>query len=311
MITIADVEAARARTGAYVRRTPVLQAQPGGNLWFKCEFLLFKTRGAFNRQLTARERGELDPAAGIVTASGGNAGMAHAYVAATLGVPATVFVPSVAPQVKIDRLRSYGADVRSVGSEYAQAFEAAREHSAATGALLCHAYDQPEVVAGAGVMALEILDDLAQADTIVVAAGGAGLFGGVAVAAHARGVRVVAVEPERAPTLHAALAAGEPVDVSVSGVAMDSLGGSVGSLGFEVARRTDPVSVLVDDDAIVAARDILWDDYRIPAETGAATAYAALTTGAYRPASDETVVVIVCGANTDVTTLGAAARPAG
>lgn len=316
MITLTDVEAARDRIAPYVRRTPVLRAEAGSNIWFKAEFLqtcgVFKTRGAFNRQIAARERGELDPAAGIVAASGGNAGLANAYAAARLGVPSTVFVPTTAPQVKVDRLHAYGARVQRVGTEYAQAFEAAQEHVASTGALFCHAYDQPDIAAGAGVLALEILQDVPDVDTIVAAVGGGGLFAGVAAAAHPRGVRVVAVEPTRAPTLHAALAAGEPVDVAVCGVAADSLGARrVSAQGFDLARHTRPTSILVDDDAIVAARDALWDDFRIPAEHGAAAAYAALTSGAYRPASAETVAVVVCGANTDVATLGAAAGAVG
>jgi threonine dehydratase len=311
VITIADVEAARTRTADYVRRTPVLLADPawGGPVWFKAEFLqrcgVFKTRGAFNRQLAARERGELDPRVGVVTASGGNAGLANAYAAAALGIPATVFVPETAPQVKVDRLHAYGAMVRQVGAEYAEAFEAAKEHVASTGALLCHAYDQPDIAAGAGVIGLEIFEDLPQVNTVIVACGGGGLFAGIAVAAEARGVRMVAVEPARIPTLHAALDAGSPVDVSVSGITADSLGARrIGQLAFAVASRTQPVSVLVDDDAIVAAREQLWDDYRIPAEHGAATAFAALTAGAYKPSADEHVAVVICGANTDLATLG-------
>lgn len=309
MVTVADVEAARTRIAPYVRRTPMLAADPSERLWFKAEFLqtcgVFKTRGAFNRQLAARERGELDPAVGVVTASGGNAGLAHAYAAAQLGVPATVFVPSIAPQVKVDRLLAYGARVERVGDEFAEAFAASQEFAERTGALMCHAYDQPDIAAGAGVIALEIIEDVPDVDTIVVAVGGGGLFAGVAVAAHAHGARVVAAEPTRCPTLHVALAAGEPVDVSIGGVAADSLGARrVGRQGFDAAVQTAAVSVLVEDDAIVAARDALWGDFRIPSERGAATAYAALSAEAYRPAPDETVAVIVCGANTDLSTLG-------
>jgi threonine dehydratase len=316
MITLADVEEARARTALYVRRTPVLRAdpQPAGELWFKAEFLqrcgVFKTRGAFNRQLAARERGELDPDVGIVAASGGNAGLANAYAASTLGVPATVFIPEATPQVKVDRLHAYGATVRRSGSEYADAYAAAQEYVALTGALFCHAYDQLEVAAGAGVIGLEVLEDVPDVDTIVVAVGGGGLFAGLTAAAGDAGVRVVAVEPVLIPTLHVALEAGHPVDVSVSGVAADSLGARrIGTTAFEVATRHRPVSVLVDEDAIVAARDTLWDDYRIPAEHGAATAFAAVTARAYVPEPGERVAVIVCGGNTDPTTLGAQAAP--
>jgi threonine dehydratase len=174
-----------------------------------------------------------------------------------------------------------------------------------TGALFCHAYDQPEIAAGAGVIALEIIEDLPQVDTIVVAEGGSGLFAGVAAAAEAHGVQVVVVEPVRIPTLHNAIKAGTPVDVSVSGIAADALGARrIGDVAFEVATRTPPISVLVEDEAISAARDQLWDNYRIPTEHGAAAAFAALTSAVYQPREDETVAVIICGANTDLRTLG-------
>ncbi len=304
MITRDDVLSARTRIAPYVRHTPLLAAD---GLWFKCEFLqstgVFKTRGAFNRQLAAQERGELDPAVGIVTASGGNAGLANAHAASVLGVPAHVFVPENAPAVKVALLRSYGAEVVQVGREYAEAYAAAVQHAAESGALFCHAYDQPEIAAGAGTLAEEILQDEPRVDTIVVAVGGAGLFAGIAASAEGR-AKVVAVESENCPTLHAALAAGEPVDVSVSGVAADSLGARrIGDIGWALAERTKPTSVLVADEAIVEARARLWRDYRIPAEHGAAAAYAALTSGAYTPAPDERVAVVICGANTDPTTL--------
>jgi threonine dehydratase len=296
------------RINGYVRRTPLLQvATPTGALWLKCEFLqhtgVFKARGAFNRLLAARDRGELDPSAGVVIASGGNAGLANAYAAATVGVKATVFVPETAPPVKIERIREYGADVRQVGSEYAEASEAAIEYANVRGALLSHAYDQLEVAAGAGTLAEEMLEDEPSIETIVVAVGGGGLYAGIAAAAAGR-ARVVTVEPQTCPTLHTALNVGHPVDVSVSGVAADSLGARrIGEIAFSVASRLPPTSILVEEDAIVSARLQLWREYRIPAEHGAAAAYAALSSGVYQPAPGERVAVVVCGANTDVRTL--------
>src|ERR671912_738253 len=274
LITRDDVLAARARIQGYVRRTPLLPPQaPSHPLWLKCEFLqytgVFKTRGAFNRQLAARERGELDPTIGIVVASGGNAGLANAYAAAALGVRATVFGPETAPPIKIERILEYDAHVRQVGSEYAEAYEAAVDYANTRGALLCHAYDQLEIAAGAGTLAEEILEDKPAINTIVAAVGG-----------------------------------GRPVDVAVSGVAADSLGARrVGEIAFRIASRVAPTSVLVSEDAIVAARSQLWRSFRIAAEHGAAAAFAALTDGAYVPASGEKVAVVICGANTDVRTL--------
>lgn len=302
MITVDDVRAARDRIAGYVRRTPVIEAAPG--LWFKLEYLQhtasFKPRGAVNRLVATTESGELDPAVGVVAASGGNHGLAVAYAAGRLGVPAEVWVPRTAPAVKVAALRALGAEVVLHGSRYAEAYEGAVKRAADRGAVYCHAYDQPEVAAGQGTLGLELLDQLDGAvDTVVLAVGGGGLMAGVAsaVAGHAR---VVAVEPETAPTLHAALAAGGPVEVPVGGVAADSLGASrVGDIGYRAAVRTGVRSLLVADADIVAARRDLWSRYRIAAEHAAGTAWAALTTGGYRPEPGERVAVVVCGANTD------------
>lgn len=308
MLSRSDVLSAHERVRAHVRRTPMLEVEGAhGRFLLKCEYLQhtgsFKARGAFNRVFATLERGELDPEIGIVVASGGNAGMANAYAARRAGIPATVFVPETAPPVKVARLESYGADVRQVGTEYAQAFTAAMEHTGRTGAVYCHAYDQLEITAGAGTMTEEILEDDPEVDTIIVAVGGGGLLAGTLAAAEGR-ANVVGVEPETAATLATALAQGEPTDVEVAGIAADSLGARrIGDIGFDTAQRVGVTSLLVDDEAIVAARAGLWEDFRIAAEHGAAAAYAALLSGAYVPADDEWVAIVVCGANTDTTTL--------
>lgn len=310
MITRADVDEASARIAGRIRRTPVIRADTEsfpGDVRLKCEFMqhtgTFKARGAFNRLLACRERGELKNDVGIVVASGGNAGLANAYAAAHLGVPATVFVPESAPAVKVKKLWAVGATVVQRGIEYAEAYDAALAYAAETGAVVCHAYDQPEISAGAGTVGSELLEQLGSVDTILVAVGGGGLMGGIAAAVEGA-AQVVGIEPILAPTLHAALAAGEPVDVGVAGVAADSLGARrIGRIGFDVAVRTGVESLLVSDDDIVAARSQLWQEYRMMVEHGAAAAYAALLSGAYVPAADERVAVILCGANTDPATL--------
>lgn len=295
MITRADVLAARDRIASHIRTTPVFQA---GGLWLKLEQFQhtgsFKARGAFNRILGARV-----PPAGVVVASGGNAGLAVAYAAAETGVPAEVYVPATAPQVKVDRLRTLGATVVQVGSEYADAYDAAIMRTAETGALLCHAYDQRDVCAGQGTLALELEEQTGGVDTVLVAVGGGGLLAGIAAALEGR-ARVIAVEPRTCDALNAALEAGHPVDVPVSGVAVDSLGArTVGDIALAVARRTGVQSLLVEDDDIVQARQELWNRYRIPVEHGTAAAYAALLTKAHQPAPGERVALICCGANTD------------
>lgn len=305
MITLKDVLEAAERIAPHIRETPVFKAD---DLYCKAEFTQhtgsFKPRGSFNRLLTAREAGALDPEVGVVCASGGNAGLAAAHAAATLGVPATVFVPATAPAMKVAKLRDLGARVHQVGDQYAEAYEAAQRHVAETGAAFVHAYDQPAVAAGAGTIALEIVRDLPGVTHIVVAVGGGGLFAGIATVAAEHGVHVIAVEPERAPTLHEALQAGAPVDVEVSGVAADSLGAKrIGDIAFAAAQRAAVTSVLVSDEAIISARQALWDQRRLVVEHGAAAAYAGVLNGRNEIGAAATVAVVLCGANTDPSSL--------
>lgn len=308
MIAHSDVAAAAARVAGRVRRTPLVEVDPAplapaARAWLKLETVQhtgsFKARGAFNHVLAAREEGRL-PAAGIVAASGGNAGLAFAYAAARAGVPAEVFVPETAPAVKVARLRALGAAVVRVGARYAEAQDAATKRAADSGALFCHAYDLPEVCAGQGTLGLELLQQTGgEVDTVLLAVGGGGLMAGVAAALEGR-ARVVGVEPERIPTMERALHAGRPVDVDVSGVAADSLGATrLGDIAFSVATRTQVRPALVTDEAIVEARRFIWDEYRQVVEHGTAAAVAALRTNTYRPAPDERIAIVLCGANTD------------
>lgn len=301
MIDIGDVRAAEKRISDRIRRTPVMRADR--DVWFKLELAQhagsFKTRGMFNQIIAAATRGVL-PSAGIVAASGGNAGLAAAYAARELGVPAEVYVPSTAPAVKVEKLRKLGASVVQTGNEYAEAYVAAVEWAQASGAYFCHAYDDPDMVAGNGTLGLELASQLPGGfDTALVAVGGGGLIAGM-IAALRDSAKVVSVEPSTSAALHAALRSGAPVDVPVSGVAADSLGARrAGEIAFELARDAGISALLVDDKAIVDARRRLWDDYRLVVEHGTAAAYAALTSGAYIPAPGERVVVLLCGANTN------------
>ena len=252
MITHVDVRAAAIRIAGRVRRTPVIEIEPDtfgppGVVALKLEFMQhggsFKVRGAFNRILAAAQASAL-PRTGVIAASGGNAGLAVAYAAQTLNLPAEVYVPITAPTIKVTQLRKLGATVSQIGVDYADAYGAAIQRAADTGALFCHAYDQPEIAAGQGTLALELLDQLAgRLDTVVLAVGGGGLMAGIAAALEGR-AQIVAVEPESIPTLHAALAAGGPVEVDVSGIAADSLGARcLGVIAYDVAVRTGVRSV--------------------------------------------------------------------
>ncbi|MFD8559846.1 threonine/serine dehydratase [Streptosporangium canum] len=300
-VSVGDVWEAAERIAGYVRRTPVMEVSPG--LLLKLEGMQhsgsFKVRGGFNRVLTA---GGL-PEAGVIAASGGNHGLAVAYVARTLGVRAEIFVPTVSSPVKVAGLRALGAEVTQTGAVYAEAYEASAKRAAESGALEIHAYDQAEVVAGQGTVGLEVLEQTGGVDTVLVAVGGGGLVAGITAAVAGR-ARVVAVEPELIPTLHRALEAGGPVPVEVSGVGADALGASrIGAIGYAVTAAAGVRSVLVSDEAIVEARREMWRSYRIAAEHAGAAAFAALRSGAYTPAPGERVAVVVCGANTDPATL--------
>ncbi|GAB4356540.1 MAG: threonine/serine dehydratase [Kiloniellaceae bacterium] len=302
------------RIRPFVRHTPVLAVDladfsgpdfdlPARPVDIKLEFLQhsgsFKARGAFANLLTRTV-----PAAGVAAASGGNHGAAVAYAAMKLGIPATIFLPSVTSPAKAARIERYGAKLVVGGERYADALAASEAFVAETGALAVHAFDQPETLLGQGSVGLEIEAQLPGIDTLLVATGGGGLIGGIA-AWFAGRIRVVAVEPEGAPTLHDALAAGRPVDSPTEGIAADSLAPKqVGRLMFPLAQKYVERSVLVSDDAIRAAQQALWDVLRVVVEPGGAAAMAALLSGRYTPADGERVAVLLCGANTTAVDFG-------
>jgi threonine dehydratase len=296
----AEIAAAADLIGGHVRRTPVIDvALPDGRpVTLKLELLQhtgsFKPRGAFTSVLTSPE-----PPRVLVAASGGNHGLAVAYVGRTLGIPTRIFVPETAPGAKVARLRALGAEVTRVGQVYADALLASASAAAAPGALALHAYDAPGTVTGQGTVGLE-LEQQCGPTTVLVAVGGGGLIGGIGSWFAGTGTRVVGVEPEGCDALAAALAAGRPVVTHPSGVAVDSLGASIiGSICFAVAHSTGMAAVRVPDDAIREARTWLWRELRLATEPGGATALAALLSGVCRPAEGERVAVVVCGANAD------------
>lgn len=298
-LTYQDVLDARARIDGAVRPVTVIE---GDGVVLAAEFMqhtgTFKARGAANFVAHHRSSNTM-PDAGVVIASGGNAGLACAWAASAHGVAATVFVPATVPAFKKARLEAFGADVRTVGAEYAEALAASADFAADSGALASHAYDHPLIAAGAGTLLLEILE-AGTVDSVVVSVGGGGLYAGVATAAAHHGVKVVAVEPRHCRAFSAAIEAGTPVDVTVQSIAADSLGARrVTPLALVAAAASNTVSVLVDDEAIVEARRHLWDSRRLVVEHAASTALAALRTGAYLPDPGERVAVVLCGANSD------------
>jgi threonine dehydratase len=292
----------------YIRRTPVVDVDAADfgldplPLVLKLESMQhtgsFKTRGAFSNLLTRAV-----PPAGVVAASGGNHGVAVAYAAMKTDHAARIFVPTVSSPAKMERIRSYGAELVVTGARYNDALLASQEWAAASGAMPVHAYDQMETLWGAGSTGLEFEEQARHIDTLLVACGGGGLIGGIAGWYQGR-VRIIGVEPELAPTLYRALAAGRPVDAEAGGIAADSLAPKrVGELMFPLAQRFVERVALVSDAAIVAAQHALWATLRIVAEPGGAATLAALLSGAYRPAAGERVGVLVCGANTSAVSM--------
>jgi threonine dehydratase len=296
----------------YIRRTPVIQvdlaeldesatALPTGTL--KLEQLqcagAFKARGAFTNLLLRDV-----PPAGVVAASGGNHGVAVAYAAHRLSIPAKIFVPTVSAPTKIERIRQLGADLVVTGDRYADALAAAQDWEQSSGAMSVHAYDQRETILGQGTLGLELAEQAASLDTVLVPVGGGGLLAGVA-SWFAGDVRVIAVEPEGAPTLSYARAAGQPTDAPAGSVAADALAPRrVGELVFPITESYVDDVLLVDDASILAGQRALWQAFRVAAEPAASVGIAALLAGAYKPAPGEHVAVVITGANMSPSQLG-------
>jgi len=303
-----QIESVHGTIRPHVRRTPVIELDGSDfgldgslRLSLKLELLQhagsFKARGAFANLLTRTV-----PHAGVVAASGGNHGAAVAFAARRLGIPAKIFVPRVASPAKLRQIQDYGAELVVGGERYADALAASVRWVATSGALAVHAYDQPETLLGQGTVGAELEVQAPELDSVLVAVGGGGLIGGIAAwyaGAKNRGTRIVGVEPERAPTLTKALAAGRPVDAEAGGIAADSLAPArVGELMFPIAQRQVDRVVLVTDDAMRAAQEALWSVLRVVAEPGGAAAFAALLSGQYRARKGERVGIVVCGGNT-------------
>ncbi len=316
-LTGEQIAAAHRLVQPHIRRTPVVEVPssdfglaPSVQLSLKLELMQhtgsFKPRGAFTNLLRRKV-----PPAGVVAASGGNHGAAVAFAAMRLGIPARIFVPTVASASKVQLIKDCGADVVVGGDRYADALAASQEWVESSGAMAVHAYDQPETILGQGTVATELEAQAPGLDTLLVAVGGGGLLGGIATwYAGRRGIRLIAVEPDQAPTLTRALAAGRPVDAEAGGIAADSLAPRrVGELMFPLAQRHVEKVVLVNDEEIRRAQQELWRVLRVVAEPGGAAAFAALLSGGYRPRAGERVGVVVCGGNTTAVDFGPGVVP--
>jgi threonine dehydratase len=304
-----QIQSTYVRIVPHIRRTPVVEVGSTdfnlhvGTLTLKLELLQhagsFKSRGAFNNLLTRKI-----PPAGVVAASGGNHGAAVAFAAMKLGIPAKIFIPSVASPAKIQQIQSYGADLVVGGALYADALAASEAWVTTSGALPIHAFDQVETLLGQGTVGLELEQQAPNLDTLLVSVGGGGLISGIASWYRGR-IKIVGVEPELAPTLTRALEAGHPVDAEAGGIAADSLAPRrVGELVFPIAQKFVSGTVLVPDEAIREAQRALWKTLRIVAEPGGAAAFAALTSGRYVPQPNERIGILICGGNTTAVDFG-------
>jgi threonine dehydratase len=291
-----DVALAAERIRPYARRTPLLHTRIDGRpVVLKLEYLQlsgsFKLRGALNGLLTSA------PDEHVVAASGGNHGLGLASAAALVSRPVTVFVPTTAPEAKARRIEQLGARLVRHGTTFAQAAAAAAEFADQPGHRFLHAYDNPDVVAGQGTVAAEVVADAPEVDAVVVAAGGGGLAAGTALAAGPR--HTVTVEPRHCQSVHDGLAAGHPVDSTVDSVAASALGASrLGELPFAILSSNGVRCTLVSDEQLLAARDRLWEEFRIAAEPAAAAPLAAWLAGLV---PGRLPCLVVCGANTDWT----------
>lgn len=304
-VTRERIQATERIVRPHIRRTPILEVDGADfgldsiKITFKLELFQhagsFKARGAFTNMLTREV-----PPVGVVAASGGNHGVAVAFAAMKLGKPATIFVPTVASKTKLDRIRRSGAELVITGDRYADSLEASEAWTAKSGALPIHAYEGDATLLGQGTLGMELEEQAPELDSLLVAVGGGGLIGGV-LSWYQNRVKVIAVEPEEAPTLQYALKAGQPVDAPAGGIAADSLAPrQVGQQMFPIAQKYVHSALLVSDEEIVAAQKKLWETTRIVAEPGGATAFAALLSGRYKPEPGERVGVVVCGGNTNI-----------
>jgi threonine dehydratase len=222
-----------------------------------------------------------------------------------LGVPAKIFIPTIASPAKIARIRGYRADLVVGGSNIAEAFAASAAWAANSDALAIHPFEQRETVLGQATLGLEIEEQAPELEALLLPVGGGGLIAGIA-SWYERRIRVIGIEPEAAPTLTRALAAGRPVDAEMGGLAADSLAPPrVGEQGFAIAQRLVAGTLLVTDAQIRAAQQLLWEAFRIAAEPGGATAVAALISGRYEARPGERLGIVLTGANTDAVSFAA------
>lgn len=312
MISIGDIEAARARIAPHVRHTPTLNVSGAknplpisANVTLKLECLQvtgsFKARGAMNRLLGATD---LDVSKGIVTASGGNHGLAVARTAYAAKTSAAIYLPSNVSPAKLAKLKAWGAHTEIVGDVWDDANAAALDYARRTGAVYFHPFADPLVVAGQGTLGLEIADDLPDIDTILVAIGGGGLISGLSTALKARlpGVRVIGVVPTGCPTFKLSFDAGramaiDKVTTRVPTMACRSADPAI----FDIVKDHVTDVVAVSDDDMQAAADWLWFEMGVAADLSGAASIAAIRSAAHVLSGSRHICALICGAGPEGT----------
>jgi threonine dehydratase len=307
MIPLAEIRAAAGRVAGTLHRTPALSAQTigaraGVELWLKCECFQktgsFKTRGALNKVLSLSDA---ERARGLVTVSAGNHAAAVAWVARHVAAPCVVVMPSSAPRSKLDAVRGYGAEI-VLHDDRATLFDKLREVEAARGLTFVPPFDDAAVLAGAGTVGLELLDDVPAPDAVIIPVGGGGLMGGVASAVKAVSprTRVIAVELEAGPGLIPALAAGKPVPAPRPVTLADGMTPPfVGALPLAIAREAVDDIVTVTETEMIEAMLLLMTRAKLYVEASGAAATAALIAGKTKLPAGSRVVAIVSGGNVD------------
>lgn len=308
-LALSDIETAASRIAPLVRKTPLFEATAlaqgptAARLWLKLECLQatgsFKARGAANKLLS------MAPAAierGVVTASGGNHGLATARTATLANVPATIFVPDNVAPYKLERLRAMGADVKVVGSVWNETNEYALAFAESSGAAYFHPFADAAVVAGQGTLALEILEQNPDLEIVLIAIGGGGLISGMAVALKELkpSVRIIGVEPTGCPTFHGSLAAGHVVRIPKVTTRVATMACAETDPGiFELSRRLIDDIVLLEDEEMLSAAQWLWLELGLAADLSGAAAVAALRSGRIAFEPGKQVCALVCGAGTE------------
>ncbi|HEY7126166.1 MAG TPA: threonine/serine dehydratase [Ktedonobacterales bacterium] len=310
MVTLEDVLEAQHVIAGRLHRTPLLSAhslgemaQPHVRLFLKAELLqktgAFKVRGALNKLagVSAEQKQR-----GLITVSAGNHAQAVAWSAAAEGVPATVVMAETAVRSKVNATRGYGAEVVLFGTSMAGIFDHAHQLERERGLLFIPPFDDPRIIAGQGTVGLEILEDLPDPDVVIAPCGGGGLVSGVAVAIKARRpqTRIVLVEPEGAPSMHKAVAAGKPVPLEKITTIADGLSAPfAGELTLAIVQKLVDDLVLVTDEEISSALGLVLERCKLLPEPAAAASIAALLSGKVKVNEGEKVVAILSGGNID------------